>query len=169
MSLDNIQLPSIVIEGLFKNSLVVLNNSESKDVPASEPKNDISFLGSNKKNITIVVWDDDAIYLAEESLTFLIGILGACKLTMEDVALVNAAKNNTISYQEIQKYLQAEKLLLFGVTPEQLQLPLTFPQYQIQKFDGGQYLTAPALLHLAQNKNEKTKLWNCLKQFFSIA
>jgi hypothetical protein len=48
-------------------------------------------------------------------------------------------------------------------------LPLQFPAYQIQKFNNQVYLAAPALHLLAQDKAEKTKLWNCLKQVFSIA
>ncbi len=169
MSLDNIQLPAMVIAGLFKNSIVDLDNGETTVTTAAVPEKEVVFLGGNNRKITIIVWDESAIYLAEESLTFLMGILSACKLTMEDVALVNAAKNTALSYQNLHTQLQAENLLLFGVTPQQLELPLAFPQYQIQKYNGQSYLAAPPLTQLAQDKAEKTKLWNCLKQLFSIA
>jgi hypothetical protein len=169
MSLDNIQLPAIVIADLFKNCLVDLNISEAPAIAATSKKQGFSFLGNNKKKIVIVVADAEAIYLAEDALNFLLGILTACKLNMEDVALVNTTTNPTLTYKDVQEQLQAENILLFGVTPAQLQLPLAFPQYQIQKYNGQMYLAAPALQLLAQDKGEKTKLWNCLKQLFSIA
>jgi hypothetical protein len=166
MSLDNIQLPSIVIQQLFKNSLIDLKNSEAD---TDEKKDGVPFLGSNKKRVCIVVADETAVYLADEQLGFLLGILSACKLNMEDVAIINFAKKSDLSYILLQQQLQAETLLLFGVTPRQLQLPLDFPYYQIQKFNGQLYLTALALQQLQQDKAEKTKLWNCLKQLFLIS
>lgn len=166
MSLDNIQLPSIVLQDLYKKSLVDLNNN--KPAATEIQKNSIAFLGDNKQHICIIVADENALYLSDELLNFLQGILGACKLTMADVALVNAAKNSNITYNILQHEFNAEICLLFGVTPAQLQLPLTFPMYQIQKFNNQQYLAALPLLQLQQDKTEKGKLWACLKTIFNI-
>lgn len=166
MSLDNIQLPSIVIQDLYRNSLVDLNNNK---VAAEEIQTaSLPFLGNNQKRICIIVADENALYLSDDLLNFLLGILGACKLSMADVALVNAAKNSSLDYTVVQNQLKAETVLLFGVAPQQLQLPLQFPFYQIQKFNNQAYLSAPALPLLQQDKAEKTKLWNSLKQLFSI-
>ncbi len=167
MSLDNVEIPSIVLQNLFKNTLVDITGKTS--APNSSTKGELSFLGDNKKNICIVVTNEKAIYLPDEDLNFLIGILAACKLTMADVALINLKKNPTITYTDLQTQLKSETILLMGTTAEQLALPLQFPQYQIQKFNNQVYLAAPALYMLAQSKPEKTKLWNCLKQIFNIA
>jgi hypothetical protein len=166
MSLDNIQLPAIVLQDLFKNSLVDIDNGMAKQ--AVEKTTGIAFLGSNQKQVTIIADDTTTIYLPDEELNFLMGILNACKLSMADVALVNIAKTGAVTYGKIQEELNAETILLFGVTPAQLQLPLQFPHYQIQKFNNQVYLAAPALTVIAADKAEKTKLWNCLKQIFSI-
>ncbi|MGF2413208.1 hypothetical protein [Ferruginibacter sp.] len=166
MSLDNIQLPAIVLHDLFKNSLVDLNTGVAK--PTAAKTTGIGFLGSNQKQITILVNDEDVLYLPDEDLNFLMGILSACKLSMADVALVNISKAGSFTYTEIEQQLQAETILLFGVTPVQLQLPLQFPHYQIQKFNSQVYLAAPALNIITADKAEKTMLWNCLKQIFSI-
>jgi hypothetical protein len=166
MSLDNIQLPVIVLQALFKNSLVSLN-SDAVNTTSLQNTN-ISFLGNNAKQITIVVYCDTAIYLPDEELNFLIGILQACKLTMADVALVNIAKSNTINYTSVAEELNAHTMLLLGVDIAQLQLPLQFPVYQIQKFNNQVYLAAPSLQIIAADKAEKTKLWNCLKTIFTI-
>lgn len=167
MSLDNIQLPSIVIQDLYKNSLVDLNNN--KAVTEEIKSAALPFLGNNQKRICILVNDEKALYLSDELLNFLLGILAACKLSMADVALVNAAKNNKLDYTFLQEQLNAETVLLFGVTALQMQLPMQFPFYQIQKFNNQAYLTAPELQKLQEDKAEKMKLWNSLKQLFSIS
>ena len=166
MSLDNIQLPAIVLHDLYKNSLVDLDTNTVKKIPKKTPG--IAFLGNNQKQITIIASDDTTIYLPDEELNFLMGILNACKLTMADVALVNMAKTDAVTYSEIEQELNTGTMLLFGVTPLQLGLPLQFPHYQVQKFNNLVYLAAPALTTIAADKVEKTKLWNCLKQIFSI-
>ena len=167
MSLDNIQLPAIILHDLFKNSLVDLNTGTAKT--ASSKATGISFLGNNQKQIAIIVADEKVLYLPDEELNFLMGILSACKLSMADVALVNLAKTTALTYLQIEQELNAQTILLFGTAPEQLQLPLQFPQYQIQKFNAQVYLAAPALHLIAADKTEKTKLWNSLKQIFLIA
>lgn len=165
MSLDNIQLPPIVLYDLFKNSLVDLNTNTPKTTTAITTG--ISFLGNNQKQIAIIVADEKNLYLTEEELNFLIDILTACKLSMADIALVNIFSNKPFNYTEIAQQLNAGIIILFDVTPEQLQLPLQFPLYQIQKFNNQVYLSAPALHLIATDKAEKTKLWNCLKLVFS--
>ena len=166
MSLDNIQLPAIVLQDLFKNSLIDLNTNQP---PALNTiTRSIAILGNNQKQIAIIVADEKNLYLPDKTLNFLMGILNACKLTMDDVALINISKSNALTYSIIQEQLQATTLLLFGVLPGQLQLPLDFPEYQIQKYNNQLYLSAPALPLLAADKEEKTKLWNCLKQVFAI-
>jgi hypothetical protein len=166
MSLDNIQLPAIVLYDLFKDSLVDLNTQQPDT--ATSAATSLSFLGNNQKRVAIMVADEKAIYLPDDDLNFLMGILSACKLTMADVALLNIKKNDAFTYAELEQQLKTEIILLLGVVPAQLQLPLQFPFYQIQKFNNQVYLAAPALHLLAQDKAEKTKLWNCLKQVFSI-
>jgi hypothetical protein len=167
MSLDNIQLPAIVLQDLYKNSLVDPGTGASKRL--SKKTTGIAFLGNNQKLVTIIAADTASIYLADEELNFLMGILSACKLSMADVALVNIEKTGAITYNEIEQQLNTGTMLLFGVTPMQLQLPLQFPHYQVQKYNGLVYLAAPALAVIAADKAEKTRLWTCLKQIFSIA
>ena len=166
MSLDNIQLPSIVLQELFKKTLVQEDSVQVQDI--SSTKKSISFLGKNKKQIIILVSNDDVLYLPDEQLSFLLGILAACKLTMEDVAIINIKKNDLITYKTIAKELNAAKIFLFGAEPSQIELPLQFPHYQVQKYNQQLYLSAPLLSVLQDDKAEKTKLWLCLKQVFSI-
>ena len=64
--------------------------------------------------------------------------------------------------------LNGDKVFMFGISVDEIKLPLSFPHYQIQKYNNQTYLSAPTLTALQHDKAEKTKLWNCLKQIFSI-
>lgn len=165
MSLDNIQLPATVVQGLYNKSLYDLN-PEKSEIKTAETSG-ISFLGNNVKKIAILVNSTEAIYLPEEELNFLLDILNACKLSMADVALINIDKNASISYKDVSKLLSAEKIFLFGTDPVLLGLPLQFPHYQIQHFNNQVYLSSVSLNELQTDKEEKLKLWNCLKKIFS--
>jgi hypothetical protein len=166
MSIDNIQLTPFLIQELFKKSLV--ESSGPEPAKNQEQISSFSILGHNRKKIIILVCNEDTLYLPDEQLNFLMGILSACSLTMEDVAIINTNKNKNINYKAIEQELTGERIILFGVTPAQISLPIEFPHYQIQRFNGQTYLAAAPLPEIQDNKGEKAKLWNCLKQIFSI-
>lgn len=166
MSLDKIQLPDTVLQALYNKSLYDLSAGTQTTNTATSAS--ISFLGDNLKKIGIFVSSDEAIYLPDDEINFLLGILTACKLSMADVALINTAKNAGLSYTTITEQLKAEKIFLFGLKPEVLGLPLEFPHYQIQQFNNQVYLSSVNLQNLQADKAEKLKLWNCLKKIFSI-
>ncbi len=166
MSLDNIQLPDMVLQALYSKSLYDLetNKSALDDIQSGS----IPFLGNNQKKIAIVVNTETAIYLPDDELNFLLGILTACKLSMADIALVNLSKNADLNYSILAEQLKAEKVILFGLNAATIELPLQFPHYQVQQFNNQVYLSSVSLSELQANKEEKMKLWNCLKKIFSI-
>lgn len=166
MSLDNIQLTPTVLQGLYTNPLYDLNTDKSES--ALMQPNSITYLGNNQKKIAILVRASTAIYLPDDELNFLLGILTACKLSMADIALINFSKNPSLVYKDITEELTAEKIFLFGVGPDELELPLQFPLYQIQHFNNQVYLSSVSLNELQADKEEKMKLWNCLKKIFLI-
>jgi len=53
MSLDNIQLPPLVVADLFKNVLIDLKTTEQ--VIQNQPNTSLAYLGNNNKQICIVV------------------------------------------------------------------------------------------------------------------
>ena len=165
MSLDNIELTPFLIQELFKHSLVEIaaKKKEEKVLPAAS----FTFLGNNRRKVAIVVSNEDNVYLPDNELNFLLGILSACKLTMEDVAIININKSKAVTYKTIEQELKAENIILFGVTAAQIALPLEFPSYQIQQYNKQTYIAAGVLSDIEKNKADKTKLWNCLKQIFA--
>ena len=129
------------------------------------------FLGDNKKNICIVVNDVEAVYQNEDLLNFLTTILGACKLNLGDVAILNY-NNNYFQYSFIKEHLSPKYLLLFNVEANAIQLPFTIPYYQVQQYDKCSILTAPTLQMMLGNTEEaklhKSRLWLSLKKIFTI-
>ena len=164
MSVDNIKLTPFLMQGLFKNCLIEMNTIPAIEEPL--PITTFNILGNNRSRVAIIVDDTANLYLPDEQLNFLLGILSACKLSMEDVAIININKNKAVTYKSIEAELKAEKIFLFGVTAAQIGLPLEFPFYQIQQYNKQTYVAAGLLQHIEKDKAEKTKLWNCLKQIF---
>lgn len=165
MPLDNIELTPFLIQGLFKNSLI---ESETKPAIAKIlPVSTFNILGNNLRRVTIIVESFETLHLPDDQLNFLMGVLNACKLSMEDVAIINIAKNTFANYKTIEVELKAEKLILFGVNPSKIDLPITFPLYQVQEYNKQTYMAAASLGAIQLDKAEKTKLWHCLQQIFT--
>ena len=84
MSLNDIHLPVLVLKELFPHSLV--DTGLSTRLPDPVQGLQFPFLGNNQKNVAIIVEDPESIYCNEEDLNFLLDILSACKLTLNDIA-----------------------------------------------------------------------------------
>ena len=94
MSLDNIQLPATVLQGLYTKPLYDLNTDRSESTIIQT--NNISYLGNNQKKIMILIRSSTAIYLPDDELNFLLGILTACKLGMDDITLINFSRTPSL-------------------------------------------------------------------------
>src|SRR5437762_966545 len=144
MSLYNIKLPDIVIADLYSRSLIEDNEAivhaptsvrqtaaeQQPATPAAvtpgpaivETKEArYKVLGKNLQHIAIIVHCADEVYLPEADLQFLTKMLGACKLNMADVAIVNHATSE-VAIDRLKEQLQPKYVLLFGVEPTAIQL-----------------------------------------------
>jgi hypothetical protein len=166
MSLDNIQFSAELVKDLYSKSLVDLDTAIAKESASS--KKGWAFLGANKKNVLVIVTEQNNAYLADTDLNFLMGILGACKLTMADIALVNCFEKKDMDYKSLGENFSPRKIIFFGTEPSSLDFPLQFPNYQLQKYNHQVYLAAPTLAILAKEVSEKKQLWACLKTLFEI-
>ncbi|MFZ1527391.1 MAG: hypothetical protein WAT19_01485 [Ferruginibacter sp.] len=166
MSLDDIQLVPSLAAGLYKKTLVDVDNRQTKMEP---PQNELfAILGSNRQGICILVNEVEFPFLSDEDMQFLTGILAACKLSMADVALLNTASTKPLNYQLLNDELKPSVILFFGTDPAATGFPLQFPNYQLQKYNNQTFLSAPGLKILSENKEEKKKLWLCLKTLFNV-
>lgn len=168
-----IELPSFVIADIFAESLLLIEDGAAKPAIKKiiiDTENDEKnfYLGNNEKNISIIVHDDVNIFLNDDCLQLLTKMLGACKLNMADVAIINIAKTN-IDYTQLKEKLNPKVVLFFGVDADKISLPFSIPNYQVQHYASCKFLFAPALQSLLQNADEeKKKLWISLKKTFEI-
>lgn len=161
MSLNNIQLKTNLLAGLYKNSLVETSTTTMPEIRS------LKYLGNNQKNILVVVSHSTVPFLPDEEFNFLASILAACKLSTADIAIVN---NDHADPADLQNFIHTEvnKVLLFGAEPLAIGLPINFPAFQLQPFNNRTYLHAPALSQIENDKALKLKLWNALKVLFGI-
>jgi hypothetical protein len=137
--------------------------------PATKGGGAYKVLGNNKRNISVVVHFPNEVFVPESDLQFLTKMLSACKLNLADVAIVNHATSE-VAIDQLKEQLRPLHVLLFGVEPTAIQLPISFPAFKEQAYAGTTYLFAPGLSQLNQENEEakvtKRKLWDCLKRMF---
>jgi hypothetical protein len=173
MDLNHIKLPAVVVTELYHSALVDLDNTTVKQLQTELSTDQDSgipgwnWLGGNQKNVLIIVHYPDAVHLPDNDLGFLTGILGACNLTLADVAILNFKNYPDGSYKEMITYFKSKIVLLFDVEPASFGLPISFPHFQLQPFAGNSFLFSPPLHELEHDKILKSKLWVCLKRLFN--
>jgi len=169
MSLNQIQLTSQLLTDFYTNVLIELKSASVAQEYEDQKKGQaIRYLGNNAKNIVLLVNNSSAPFLSDSELSFLTTILAACQLSLADVALVNVY---TLKEDQIETAIQPLaplNILLFGITPLSIGLPINFPHFQLQPFNKRTYLYSPALRELEADKGLKLKLWHSLKTLFGL-
>lgn len=166
MDLNKLTLSESTITNLYRS--VLIESYQKKAESASVPEGEKSYLGGNKKNTLLIVSYPGTAYVPDGELNFLIKLLSACKFTLADVAVINLIDTPSIAFEEFRNNLKPEKVIIFGLTPAQLNLPVLFPQFQVQSFNQVDYLSVPSLSELEPNKDLKSSLWVCLKKLFNL-
>ena len=159
MNLNEIVLNPELLADLYSNSLI---DNRATPMPVST---DPRFTGKFEKKILIVTAGKKNTVTPPAELDLLNGILKACSLQMNDVAVVNFYDQNAGIDSLLE---QAQTILLFGIDPLTLGLPINFPHYQLQSFNKRTYLYAPALSEVGVDRNIKANLWTSLKKMFGL-
>lgn len=167
MDLNHIELPASTVAELYRSSLVIPTDKKA-DIPGYAESDAPKWLGNNKKNVLILVKHEDAIHLPDADLELLTTILTACKLSLEDVAILNLQSQAAFDYKNAQQLLKPAQLILFGIEPSSIGLPLSFPHFQIQAFQQTSYLFSPTLAMVGTDRALKTSLWQSLKLLFKL-
>lgn len=164
--------PEIIIakqEPAVKKSSFIEERPEPVEEKVNKPAK--WYLGNYEKKFVVLVNDESNVYVSDENLQFLTGVLNACKMNLAQIALINL-HNHPINFQQLKQDLQPEFIVAFGINALQMELPFSMPDYQVQQYSNCSVLTAPALRELNQTtaaaKAEKAKLWNCLKKMLNL-
>ena len=162
MSLNNISLSSQLIADLYQNVLI---QGHTRAMPASKT---VPILGKNAKNILVIVDKKDAPFLPDNELSFLTNILSACQLGLTDVGIVNWQKIEPQTSSTLFEQVEGKQVILFGTRLSEFGIPDNTQHYTIIKNDARQFVVAPSLTEIENNKEAKKQLWMALKQLFGI-
>ena len=170
MDIDNIELTPVLIAELYNSVLVEaeVNTSEIADLTVSKSEGPILFTGGNRQHILIIVRYENTDTIPGEDLVFLSEMLSACKLSNDDVAIVNIHPQQQFTYKELTSKLNSRVVLLFDTEPTALGLPISFPFFQLQAFGSQTYLSSPSLQELKKDKILKSKIWVSLRRLFNV-
>src|SRR5258705_7089952 len=136
MDLNHIDLPASLVADLYHSSLIEAGDTPANAQPVIDDNTagEWKWLGNNRKNILLLVEYVGGVNLPEQELGFLNGILAACKLSIDDVAIVNLDNHPGVSYKEFISFFKSRTIFLFGVDPAKFGLPMSFPHFQLQSF-----------------------------------
>ena len=176
MSLNELRLSSSLIAMLYPSSLLdtgsddatILNKSVAQQIINDADTKASKWLGNNQRNILIVVRYNDVVHLPDDELNFLTGMLTACKLSLDDVAIINTNNYKKVSYSDLLLEFKSRIVFLFGISPADFGLPVNFPAFQVQVVSGCTYLYTPALEARRADSLFKSRLWLSLRTIFSI-
>ncbi|MBY0229356.1 MAG: hypothetical protein K2W96_08770, partial [Gemmataceae bacterium] len=97
--------------------------------PAAEPSG-YKILGSHRRRVTIIVDSPGSAFLPDDQLNFLTKILEACRMNIGDVAIVNH-HTTPVAITALRQQLQPSVILIFGLEPTAIRLPINFPVFKL--------------------------------------
>jgi len=177
MGINHLRLSSELIAALYPESLVTGNEPSpvKENVRISKPVaakiSVYPFLGENNRSICFLANSPEEDFLPAEQLVFLQKMLTACKLSFNDIALLNIAQ---ISFDlaELRVQLHPEIIFLWGISPASVALKSGLPDFRISVLDGISIIPVLSPDLMSGNSTEgtelKQRLWICLKKLFTL-
>lgn len=156
-------LPPSIIAALYKNVLFEPKAGSGPAATTSIP----SSTGAAQKD-TVVIHASPSDMLTPENDAFLQSILTACKLNKDKVAVISNNHPEAADHITLQETYAPKQVLLFGITPAAIQLPVHFPEFQVQSIGKVSYVCAPVLSSIQEEKQLKLQLWKTLQQLFQL-
>lgn len=126
-------------------------------------------LGKFSRQVLVILQDPSTVHCNDDDLSFLTKVISAVGLSMEHIAILNAY-GKQLTYPDLKAQLPAKTAIYFGVEPVSIGVPMRFPHFQVQPWDGCTFLYAPSLAELngasPQQVELKKQLWIALKKIF---
>ena len=179
MSFEHIQLTDDQLADLYCKQLVIVEKGDSARKPEPKAAKSAAFVaepliasapmqgitGKNKKQFVWLVEEHYFPYLNDADFQFLGDVLTACKMNMEDIALVNVANNHN-PFDELVQQLQPKFVIASGVQVDAL--PIQPADYRVQEQQGYLLCCTEILEAIRTDKSKKSKLWLALKQMLGL-
>jgi len=148
-----------------------VNENVGNPIPVADKNPSYHFLGENNRSICVLANYPEGDFLPEDQLEFLKKMLAACKLSLNDIALLNIARQ-AINIADVRLQLHPEILFLWGIEPASAGMKSGMPDYTVTMFDGMSIIpvVSPDLMTGIHPEGIalKQRLWACLKKLFNL-
>ena len=169
--MEKIKLSQETLPDLYKNNLVLIDDHEFNETP-SPSIHDTSTTSANihtggyQKKILWIHEEPDHPFLSDDDHEMITKILDACKLSWQEIALVNMS-NISKSIKNVLNDYSPNFLIL--TLPDQIHLFETYRSiYSVVRTSSETILITDRLKDIRQNKDLKIKLWHSLKEMFEL-
>ncbi|MDO3625593.1 hypothetical protein [Mucilaginibacter sp. BT774] len=141
---------------------------DNQQTPASQPQPEtitlkpiFNYLGANKKHFLVLTNYPNNDFIADDHLAALESVLGRKNHGREDVAILNAAKNNS-EYSELLSHFKPQTILILG--EQAIPSGIDQPKFnQVEKRDGINLLYTFAFDTMMSNVDNKKAFWEQVK------
>ncbi len=165
MGFETIQLTGQQIEELYSSHLVITEKTVKPKPETISNPTATGITGKNKKQFVWVVNEPGYPFLSDADFQFLSEVVNACKMNMDDMALVNIAQNN-MDFEQTVTELQPKILIVSFL--DRNWIPLNKEAYTLQQEENFQLYITEELQIIRNDKVKKSKLWLALKQMLSL-
>lgn len=132
-------------------------------VPVVQQAMSFKYLGKNRRNILILVNDEQNEVSDEAGRELLRKIVKSVNLTANDFALLNYAGYKGTSFKQLQEYFSCTLIFAFGVTASHLAIDVAHPEHTIVVEGAVRMIFSAELKTLDQNPAAKKVLWGSLQ------
>jgi hypothetical protein len=161
-----------VLQYFLEETLFVVPETPETGSPASKatlspPSSPYRFYGDNKQGVVILVDIATPNLYKSPDFAFLVKVLEAVKLTLNECAILNLHENDAVTLSDLGEVTALKKLLLFGVSAGRVGISSVTPSYTVNEHENIQWLQVDTLSAISENRDKKQGLWAGLKRIFS--
>lgn len=164
MDLNNVVFSKEQVTDLFGKQLVAAIGYAT-NMPDVNDEMGIKFKGKNKKNIVWLIEIDDHLFLNDADFQFLTKVIEACRLNLDDIALINM-NDAANQFKLIINQLNPVLLLASGISANKISFKTQL--YTIEQTNGFTLFITNSIEDMRKDAVKKSKLWVGLKQILSI-
>ncbi|MCC6684369.1 MAG: hypothetical protein IT247_04800 [Bacteroidia bacterium] len=118
------------------------------------------------KGIVFIYRGDEELDQSEQQL-FSDMITKGLKLPLNEVMLLRIPLADAVTFEKLKEKYQAFKMILFGMSADDLGLTQLIPKYKVTQVDGlCKLLAADSLEKIARDLNIKKQFWASLQEMF---
>ena len=122
------------------------------------------YIGENNAYFLLLIEDNTQASIHASMLDTLLKIMQAKGLTLKDLAIVNYANYSGVSFDDLKAFFACTRLALFGIDPQQLQLP-PLAANQPESIRQVKVMATYSLSEMETNLDKKRQFWSVMKNF----